>query len=321
MRGRVHGAALKTDIAMRALEAHASRGRPVLRRPDEVVMPEFDATRYKQTQHDQWNSDGAAWHRWGATLEGWFAEVTATMLDLGEIGPGDRVLDIAAGAGEPALSAAARVGVNGHVLATDLSENIIAFAQQTAHERGLRNFETSVMDGEDPDVPDDSFDAILCRYGLMYMPDRHRALTGWYRALKPGGRVVVAVYTVPEKNDWGSTPLSVIRRRAQLPPPVPGQPGPFSLGAGGVLRDALRRAGFIDVVTRVVSTPLRMPSARDCIRFQRESFGGFNQMMAHLSKRERESIWDEVEEAMKRYEGPAGFVAPRESIVAVGDRP
>ncbi len=177
-------------------------------------MPEFDAARYKQTQHDQWNKDGAAWHRWGATLEDWFAEVTATI-----------------------------------------------------------------------------------------------------------GRVVVAAYTAPEKNDWGSTPISVIRRRAHLPPPVPGQPGPFSLGAAGVLQGALDQAGFRNVVTRVVSTPLRMPSARDCIRFQRESFGGFNQMMAHLSTQERESIWDEVEDAMKRYEGPDGFIAPCESSVAVGYKP
>jgi ubiquinone/menaquinone biosynthesis C-methylase UbiE len=281
-------------------------------------MPEFDPARYKQTQHDQWNKDGAAWHRWGATLETWFADVTATMIDLGRISPGDRVLDIAAGAGEPALSAAERVGVSGYVLATDLSENIIAFARQTADQRGIRNLETRVMDGEDPDLPGDSFDAILCRYGLMYMPSRHRALSGWHRVLKPGGRVIVAVYSAPEKNDWGSTPLSVIRRRAQLPPPVPGQPGPFSLGAAGVLQGALDQAGFSNVVTRVVSTPLRMPSARDCIRFQRESFGGFNQMMAHLSTQERESIWDEVEEAMRRYEGPDGFIAPCESIVAVG---
>lgn len=284
-------------------------------------MPEFDAARYKQMQHEQWNKDGAAWHRWGATLEGWFAEVTSTMLDLGRLGPGDRVLDIAAGAGEPALSAAGRVGEGGHVLATDLSENIIAFARQTAERRGIRNLETGVMDGEDPDLPGDSFDVILCRYGLMYMPDRHRALSGWRRVLKPGGRVVVAVYTTPEKNDWGSTPLSVIRRRAQLPPPVPGQPGPFSLGAAGVLRDALVQAGFSGVEARTVSTPLRMPSARACVRFQRESFGGFNQLMAQLTTQERESIWDEVEEAMKRYEGPDGFIAPCESMVAVGYKP
>ncbi|BDG05718.1 class I SAM-dependent methyltransferase [Anaeromyxobacter oryzae] len=284
-------------------------------------MPDFDAARYKQTQHDQWNKDGAAWHRWGPTLENWFAEVTATMLDLAGITHGDRVLDIAAGAGEPALSAAERVGASGYVLATDLSENIIAFARQTAEQRGMRNFETRVMDGENPDLPGASFDAILCRYGLMYMPDRHRALSEWYRVLRPTGRVVVAVYTAPEKNDWGSTPLSVIRGRAQLPPPAPGQPGPFSLGADGVLRDALDRAGFGNVVTRVVSTPLRMPSARHCIRFQRESFGGFNHMMAHLSTQERESIWDEVEEVMKRYESPDGFVAPCESLVAVGYKP
>lgn len=281
-------------------------------------MPEFDAARYKQTQHDQWNKDGAAWHRWGATLQDWFADVTATMLDLGGVSSGDHVMDVAAGAGEPALSAAERVGGSGYVLATDLSENIIAFARQTADQRQLQNFETRVMDGENPDLPDDSFNVILCRYGLMYMPNRQRALSEWYRVLKPGGRAVVAVYTTPEKNDWGSVPISVIRSRAQLPPPVPGQAGPFSLGADGVLHDALHQAGFLSIEIRVISTPLRMESAHACIQFQRESFGGFNQMMAHLSTHERESIWDEVEEAMKRYETPEGFLAPCESIIAAG---
>ncbi len=280
-------------------------------------MSDFDAAKYKQTQHDQWNKDGAAWHRWGATLQSWFADVTTTMLDLGGISPGEHVVDIAAGAGEPALSAADRVGVSGYVLATDLSENTIAFARQTAEQRQLRNFETRVLDGENQDLHGDSFDVILSRYGLMYMPDRQRALSEWYRVLKPGGRAVVAVYTTPDKNDWGSVPMSVIRRRAQLPPPVPGQPGTFSLGADGVLQDALHRAGFRRVETRIVSTPLRMPSARECIRFQRESFGGFNQMMAHLSTQERKSIWDEVEVAMKRYESLDGFVDPCESIVAI----
>src|SRR5579859_4907117 len=111
-------------------------------------MAELDAARYKQTQHDQWNEDAAAWHRWGPTLRNWFGDVTNTMLDLARISAGNRVLDIAAGAGEPALSAAERVGPNGYVLATDLSENIIAFAQQLANERQFHHFETRVMDGE-----------------------------------------------------------------------------------------------------------------------------------------------------------------------------
>jgi SAM-dependent methyltransferase len=278
----------------------------------------FDAVRYKQTQRDQWNEDAAAWHRWGPTLESWFGEVNRVMLDCARLGSDCRVLDIAAGAGEPALSAAQRIGPAGHVLATDLSENIIQFAQQLADERRLHNFETRVMDGENLELPDASFDVVFCRFGLIYIPDQHRALSEWRRVLKPGGRAVVAVFSTPDKNGWGSVPISIIRKRVQLPPPLPGQPGPFSLGAEGVLEGIFRQADFQQVETRLLSTPLRMRSAEECIRFERESFGAFNQMMAHLSRQERESIWDEVMHAMEQFEGPNGFEVPCEPLVGAG---
>jgi SAM-dependent methyltransferase len=280
--------------------------------------PVFDADKYKRTQHDQWNEDAAAWHRWGPTLQDWFGSVTKTMLDLAQIAPGQHVLDIAAGAGEPALSAAERVGPQGYVLATDLSENIIRFAQKNADDRLLANFHSQAMDGENLELPDGSFDVVLCRFGLMYMPNRQRALAEWHRVLKPGGRAVVAVFSTPDKNGWGAVPIGVIRKRAQLPPPLPGQPGPFSLGGEGVLEDAYRKANFQDIQAHKLSAPLRMSSATKCIQFEREAFGAFNQMMAHLTRAEREATWDEAQVAMKVFEHPNGFEAPCEPIVGVG---
>jgi len=280
--------------------------------------PVFDADKYKRTQHDQWNEDAAAWHRWGPTLQDWFGGVTKTMLDLAQIAPGQHVLDIAAGAGEPALSAAERVGPQGYVLATDLSENIIRFAQKNADDRHLANFHSEAMDGENLELPDASFDVVLCRFGLMYMPNRQRALAEWHRVLKPGGRAVVAVYSTPDKNGWGAVPIGVIRKHAQLPPPLPGQPGPFSMGGEGVLEGAYREANFQDIQAHKLSAPLRMSSATECIQFERESFGAFNQMMAHLTRDEREATWDEAQVAMEVFEHPNGFEAPCESIVGVG---
>jgi SAM-dependent methyltransferase len=282
------------------------------------AKPAFDADQYKRTQHDQWNEDAAAWHRWGATLQTWFGGVTQKMLDLAQVAPGQHILDIAAGAGEPALSAAERVGPHGSVLATDLAENIIQFAQQIADDRRLSNFRTQAMDGENLALPDASFDVVLCRFGLIYMPNRQRALTEWRRVLKPGGRAVVAVFSTPERNGWGAVPIGIIRQRAHLPPPVPGQPGPFSLGGVGVLEDAFRQAGYRNIEVHTLTAPLRLASAAECIRFERESFGAFNQMMAHLPREKRESIWDEAEVAMRAFEGPHGFEAPCEPIIGVG---
>ena len=283
-------------------------------------QPSFDAAKYKNAQREQWNKDGAAWRRWNPTLDRWYGEVTRQMLDLAQIQPGQRILDIAAGAGEPAVSAAERVGASGYVLATDISEGIVQLALQVARERGLKQIEIRAMDGEKLDLPDASFDAVLCRLGLMYMPHPVTALREWRRALRAGGRVAVVVFSTPDRNSWGAMPASVIRRRAQLPPPVPGQPGPFSLGAPGVLEGVFRQAGFADPEVRAVPVPLRMASAAEYVRVAREAFGAFNAMMAHLSPEERESVWNEVEGSMRSFESSGGFEVPGECLVGAATK-
>jgi len=283
-------------------------------------QPAFDAAQYKNAQREQWNKDGAAWRRWNPTLDRWYGEVTRQMLDLALIQPGQRILDIAAGAGEPAVSAAARVGPSGYVLATDISDGIVALALQVARERGLKQVETRAMDGEQLDLPDASFDAVLCRLGLMYMPHPVTALREWRRALRPGGRVAVVVFSTPDRNSWGALPASIIRRRAHLPPPVPGQPGPFNLGAPGVLDGVFRQAGFADPEVRAVPVPLSMASSAEYVRVAREAFGAFNAMMAHLSPQECESVWNEVEGSMRRFESPGGFEVPGECLVGAATK-
>lgn len=283
-------------------------------------QPSFDAEKYKSAQRAQWNKDGAAWRRWNPALDRWYGEATRRMLDLARIRPGQRVLDVAAGAGEPSVSAAERVGPGGYVLATDISEGIVALALQVARERGLKQIETRAMDGEKLDLPDASFDAVLCRLGLMYMPHPVTALREWRRALRAGGRVAVVVFSTPDRNGWGALPVSIIRRRAQLPPPVPGQPGPFSLGEPGALEGVFRQAGFSDPEVRAVQAPLRMAGTAEYIRLAREAFGAFNAMMAHLPPRERESVWTEVEGSMRRFESPGGFEAPGECLVGAATK-
>ena len=284
-------------------------------------QPGFDAATYKSAQRQQWNEDGAAWRRWTPTLESWYGAATRQMLDLARVQSGQRILDIAAGAGEPAVSAAERVGPGGYVLATDISEGMVELARQVADERGLQQLETRAMDGEKLDLPSDSFDAVLCRLGLMYMPNPVTALREWCRVLRPGGRVAVAVFSTPDKNTWGALPASIIRQRAQLAPPVSGQPGPFSLGGVGVLEDLLRQAGFVDPEVHAVPVPHAATSAADYVRVAREAFGGFNAMMAHLSLQERDSVWSEVEASMRRFESRGGFEAPGECLVGAASKP
>ena len=284
------------------------------------MSQQFDPVAFKETTRQQWQNAAAAWHRWTTTLHAWLGPVTEAMLDLARLQPGDRVLDLAAGAGEPSLSAAERVGPSGHVLATDISSNILEFAAQTARERGLANFETRVMDGEKPDVSDATFDAVLSRLGLIYFPDRKGALREVHRVLKNGGRVVLAGFSTPDQNRFFSIPISIIRRRAQLAPPAPGLPGPFSLGAPGVMEEMLRGAGFTDVTADLVRVPLRLASAAECVRFERESFGALQQMLASLPASDQEAAWDEIEEKLREFDGDTGFETMAELIIGAATK-
>lgn len=287
----------------------------------EITTPQFDPVKYKNTTHDQWQSAAEAWFRWSPTLNQWLGQATEIMLDMAGISAGHRVLDVAAGAGEQSITTAKKVTETGYVLATDISSNILEFAEQMAKQAGLENIETKVMDGENLTIPDATFDAVISRVGLIYFPDQQRALKEMLRVLKPGGKVAAIVYSTPEKNKFFSVPVSIIRNRAKLPPPLPGQPGPFSLGAEGVIEKSFTQAGFINVKSVLVDSPLLMPAAKDCVRFEKESFGALHQMMSGLTDTEKESVWDEIEQELRKFETEKGFIGPCEMVVAVGSKP
>ena len=286
-----------------------------------TTTTQFDPIKYKNTTRDQWQAAAEAWHRWGPALEKWLGPVTDEMLTLAGVQTGSHVLDVAAGAGGQTIAAARRVGPTGYVLATDISSNILAFAAQEAHKAGLTTVETRVLDGENLDVDPDTFDAVISRVGLIYFPDQQKALAGMHRALKAGGRVASIVYSTGENNKFFSVPVSIIRRRAQLPPPLPGQPGPFSLGNPGVLEDAYTKAGFRNVQIRVVPAPLRMASAKECVAFERDSFGALHQMLSNISSEdERQDVWKEIEQELSKFESPTGFEGPCEMIIGIGEK-
>lgn len=281
-------------------------------------MSAFDAAKYKATTREQWQSAAKAWNDWGPFLRTWLGPATEVMLDMAGVGPGSRVLDVAAGAGDQTLAAAKRVGPEGHVLATDIAPNILEYAAQNARNVGHSNVRTAVMDGENLDVPEETFDAVISRVGLIYFPDQQKALTGMNRSLRPGGRIAAIVYSNAESNRFFSIPVSVIRRRAALPAPLPGQPGPFSLGSPGILEEAFRAAGFRDVTSRLVQAPLKLRSAAECVRFEKESFGALHQMLSGLDEAGREAAWAEIEQELRAFEEPAGFEGPCELVIAVG---
>jgi len=178
-----------------------------------------------------------------------------------------------------------------------------------------------VLDGEALDTLEEgSFDAVVSRVGMIYFPDQQKALAGMKHALRDGGKVAAMVYSTAENNGFFSLPVSIIRRRAKLGPPLPGQPGPFSLGGEGVLAAAIELAGFKDVQSVTIDAPVRVPSAAECLAFEKESFGALHQMLGDLSDFEKNEAWAEIEETLRQFEGATGFEGPCEMVVAVGTK-
>ena len=275
-------------------------------------MTTFDAAAYKQTTHDQWQDAAGAWHSWDPVFDRWLGPATELMLDLAAVGDGSRVIDIAAGSGGQSIAAARRGAT---VLATDISPNILAEAEAAAREAGVSTIATHVADGESLDVAPGTFDAAISRLGLMYMPDKQGALAQAREALRDGGRYAAIVFSEPDRNRFFSVPIGIIRRRAELPPPAPGLPGPFS---SANLGEQLEEAGFRDVEVRRVEAPLVLRSAEECTRLERESFGALHQMLAGLTPAEQDEAWREIEEALGEFEDSDGFRGPCELLVGVG---
>ena len=215
------------------------------------------------------------------------------------------------------MAAARRVGPTGYVLATDLSPAILRHTAANARLAGFGHVETLVKDGEElAEIKATPFQAVISRVGLIYFPDQHKALTGMRDQLREGGRVGAITYASAALNGFFSIPVGIIRRRAALPAPLPGQPGPFSLGDPDVLAKRLTDAGFKEVHIERVIAPLRLDSALDCLQFEQESFGALHQMLSGLSESEKDDAWAEIKEALGEFEHDGRFEGPCEMLVA-----
>src|SRR5439155_12666303 len=193
-----------------------------------------------------------AWQRSSAARNATLAAATERMLDLAALRPGAHVLDLGTGTGDQAFAAAARVGPQGHVLATDISAQMVAEAAAGAARAGLGNIATRVLDVAAIDLEPDRWDAVISRLGLMFTPDLAAALTGARRVLRAGGRLAVIVWSTLERNPFHATPLAVLRALGRPAPPDAELVRAFSLAAPGVLAQALAAAGFRDVVVEPV---------------------------------------------------------------------
>jgi len=262
----------------------------------------MDAKSQKEVQHETWTKAAPGWRRHDVQLHAFLRPVSERMVH--DLKAGQRVLDVASGTGEPALSAAQRVGPSGSVLGLDFVPEMLDFAREKAEKRGLKNVEFRVSDGEAIDVPAGTFDAATMRFGLMFMPDPHACLSAMHRALKPGGSLAIACWAGPDENPWTSLVGDVLRRHLDVPAPPPGAPGLFAFADPQRLRTALTGAGFHDVkVEPLAFTMADFPTGEAFISYQLDLVGPMAQLFAKLPEAKQAAVKDEMAREVERAGG------------------
>ncbi len=282
----------------------------------------FDANAYKAAQRREWAQTATGWQQHWDIWEQGAQHVNERLVELAQIQPGQKVVDIASGLGEPAFTAARKVGSTGHVIATDLAPETLAIAREKAVSLGLHHIDFREMDAEAPDLPAQSFDAILCRWGLMFFPKVKTALTRLRQLLVPGGRFATAVWGAPAQVPSLSIPIQIIRHIRKLSPPPAGRPGPFSLGDEHILEQHFRGAGFTELSTERLTVTLEYGSPEVFLEERQATSATSRMLLADASEEERTAIWDAIAEALESYKEVDGVIRLRnETLCIVGWHP
>lgn len=286
-------------------------------------MSTLDSKRYKEAERQNWDSVAHGWQKWWTTIEIGAERVSRRLIELAGIKTGSRVLDIATGIGEPAITAAREVGSGGQILATDLSTEMLSIAKQRAINAGLQQvIEFKQGDAETIDLPASTFDAVLCRWGLMFLPNLTSGLSNIYRSLVDGGRLSAAVWATPEKDSLIASIMNTVMKETNSPPPPAGSPGPFSLSDENFLKNSLISSGFKGVAIERMNVTFDFGSSEAYASFVCETAGPLQAMLLKETQERRQEILKAVIESARKYaDNNTGTVKlTNEAICIVGKK-
>jgi ubiquinone/menaquinone biosynthesis C-methylase UbiE len=274
--------------------------------------------RCKEEQRQQWNSVAAGWKKWWPTIENGARDVSKRMIELAEVGPGQRVLDIATGIGEPALLAASRVGPAGRILATDLSSQMLDIARERAAALGLTNVAFMEADAERLDFHDATFDAILWRWGPTDLPNPSNAMVAIRRMLTPTGSFAASVWEAgPKARPLASLASNVAQEMFDLPSVRPAKPSPSEDALG----NQMIRAGFSDVRVEEVALTLAFASTDDCTQYLMDVSPAFAALLSDKSPGQQAEYRHRLAERIQQYVTADGSVRiPNVTLCAAGRR-
>ena len=266
------------------------------------------AVEFRDGQRQQWNSAATGWRRWSELIDSAASGISERLVELAGVERGSRVLDVAAGYGEPTLTAGARAGAEGSVVATDISAEMIAFGRERAATAGLENIEFVESDAASLDFPEASFDAALSRWGIIFEPDGEAAAERIRSFLKPGGRMAISSWGSPERVPFLAIPMRTAMQRLQVSPPPPGTPGPLSRPTPEALGGLLEAGGFSDVEVEEAEVAFEWESPEEFTTFIKEIAPPISAMIAPHPQEVQDETWAAITEAVREAAAADGAV-------------
>jgi ubiquinone/menaquinone biosynthesis C-methylase UbiE len=266
-----------------------------------VANGTIDLGALKSEQRRDWDRASAGWKKWWPVLERAAQPVSDRLVDLAGIRAGARVLDVATGSGEPAITAARRVLPDGFVIAVDQSPAMLAIGRERAKALGVSNIIFQESDGEVLAIEQTNFNAVLCRWGLMFMPDFQRALIGFFQRLIQGGRIALSVWADAEKVPMISLGAEAVRRLANLPPPNPDALEPLRLSDPAIVKKALEQAQFRHITVERMPVTFEFNSPEDFAQMREDVAPSFRALLDRQSLELRQQIIAAVREAASRF--------------------
>ncbi len=262
----------------------------------------FDPNEFKLSQRQSWDSVARGWQKWWKTFENGAQKVSDRLIELANVDSGDKVLDVATGIGEPAISAAKIVGKSGHVTATDISSEMLVIAEERARSTGLHEvIEFKQTDAESLELEtNQAFNSIICRWGLMFLPNLDNALSNMLRLLVPGGKLAAAVWSEPSKVPLISMPINIARQELHAPLLGQGIPGPFSLADIDALKKSLEKAGFVEIKSETIRVVFEFSSAEEYTEFNQDIVAPVRTMLANETEERKQEIWNAVTDQAKQ---------------------
>ena len=268
----------------------------------------FDPAEFRQGQRDQWDTAATGWRKWSELIDTAASGISDRMVELAGVEAGSRVIDVAAGYGEPTLSAAKVAGPDGSVVATDISAEMLAYGRERAEAAGLENIEFVEADASALDFPEDSFDAALSRFGIIFEPDGEGAAARVRGFLKPGAKMAIASWGPPDRTPFLGIPMRTAMQALDVPPPPPGTPGPLSRPTPEALGGLLEGGGFSEVQVEEAEVVMPFESPEAFTTFIREIAPPIIAMIEPHPEDVQKRTWDAITEAAREVSAGDGTV-------------